>query len=289
MLQTSFVFALRPPTSSKSVHDKDGDLVLQRKRKLTIMHRGATCINDVGMQLWPASILLVDYVINQLADELKGCLIELGSGCGGIPSLIASLISPSLPIFVTDAHFESLECLEANLKSNNIGQTVKVRKLDWMIDDVDSLASPTARTGLFEWTPSDMQELESEDGIILLSADCIYDETLTEAMLDTAYCLMRTCRGQSVLFVAMEKRYTFTLRDLDSRAPAYEHFISLLHIEGQEDQDLKGTGREEEKKRMKGRRIDAGSIPESVHVSPVHSPRSLDLLELWRIVLINQG
>jgi predicted nicotinamide N-methyase len=290
LLQTTFVFALHPratTTSSVVYVDDDGDLLIQRKKRLTLRHNGATSLDSVALQIWPASILLADYIIHIAEQEkIMGCVVELGSGCSALASLITSLVRPSLPIFATDAHLESLYCLADNVKSNNIGSNVRIRKLNWMTDDIDLLASSPA--GLFDWTEEDLQKMESKNGILLLSADCIYDESLTEAMMDAAYCLMKRSKGPAVLLVAMEKRFTFTLRDLDSRAPAYDHFVSLLHTIDEINQDKIGGTEEEEgvKKRMKGRRIDVRStVPEAISCSPVHINRSLDLLELWQIEL----
>jgi hypothetical protein len=290
LLQTTFVFALHPRATTTSSVDDDGDLLLQRKKRLTLRHHGATSLDSVALQIWPASVLLADYIIHVAEQEkLMGCVVELGSGCSALASLVASLIKPTLPIFATDAHLKSLHCLAANIKSNNIGSNVRIRKLDWMTDDIDLLASCSpSPAGLFDWTEEDLQKIESEDGILLLSADCIYDESLTEAMIDAAYCLMKRSKGPAVLLVAMEKRFTFTLRDLDSRAPAYDHFVSLLHIIDESNQDqIGGLGEVEGvKKRMKGRRIDVRStVPEAISCSPVHINRSLDLLELWQIEL----
>lgn len=100
--------------------------------------------------------------------------------------------------------------------------------------------------------------------------DVVYDETLTEAMLKAAAALMQyastaqraqptSCNYADLasshasgsttpadletvsasaasslrmprLYVALEKRWCFTLRDMDSRAPAFDHFLSLLHV-----------------------------------------------------------
>lgn len=35
------------------------------------------------------------------------------------------------------------------------------------------------------------------------------------------------------MILAMEKRWCFTLRDLDSRAPAFDHFCSLIDLQGE--------------------------------------------------------
>ena len=292
-LYTTISFSLSPlplslPPTGTIMIDSDGDILLERKKltRLTIMHEGATTLHSVGLQIWPASILLGDFFLHESAAGRmsKGCVIELGAGCSGIPSLVMAKIRPSMtqPIFVTDAHEPSLECLKVNLLANGVSH-LRIRKTDWMAEDEEILVSKNLKS--FGWTAEDLKDIDSEEGVTLLAADCIYDECLTEAMLDVAYKLMKRSKGSAVLYVSCEKRFTFTIRDLDSKAPAFDHFTSLLHIEDgcgiQQALDDDGGGR----KKLKGRRMDITEIPLAIRVDPMHLPRSIDLLELWQVEL----
>ena len=105
----------------------------------------------------------------------------------------------------------------------------------------------------------------------------VYEETLTEALICCAAALMRysaeaarssRCPPLSTMpsghkqtvediptaspatspqippprmILAMEKRWCFTLRDLDSRAPAYDHLLSLIDVVTGEGQALEAA------------------------------------------------
>ena len=159
----------------------------------------------------------------------------------------------------------------------------------------------------------------------------VYEETLTEALICCAAALLRypvearqarACGSPPSpsphppprMILAVEKRWCFTLRDLDSRAPAFDHLISLIDIvdadERAEEAVPGGASRDKEedgdgwecwgrgrragvssdagqggsdpppKKLLKGRRIDVATIPQRL----VGYNRGPDL-ELWELCL----
>lgn len=55
----------------------------------------------------------------------------------------------------------------------------------------------------------------------------IYDDTLTEAFVNVLEKLLNS-PPQKKIIIALEKRYVFTLADMDSVAPCYETFLTLL-------------------------------------------------------------
>lgn len=92
---------------------------------------------------------------------------------------------------------------------------------------------------IYIWTQEDLHLLASAQ--IWLAADVVYNEMLTDAFMRTAYQLMTWQQQQAKvaagagglhkkprLFVAAEKRYNFTYRDLDARASAFEHFMTYI-------------------------------------------------------------
>ena len=150
--------------------------------------------------------------------------------------------------------------------------------------------------------------------------DVVYEETLTEAMLKTAAALLRFATQTHIqsdrshsgsipgpappscpprMIIAMEKRYCFTLRDMDSRAPAFDHFLSLIDVQsdgGSEDggeffypndagvpsyipaASIKQPQLPD--KILKGRRLCVDAIPKRLH----GYDRGSDL-ELWELTL----
>ncbi|MCL7022004.1 hypothetical protein MKW94_030467, partial [Papaver nudicaule] len=80
----------------------------------------------------------------------------------------------------------------------------------------------------FSWTPSEVEEAEKAS--LLLAADVIYNDDLTDALFGTLQKLMS--RGSTkVLYLALEKRYNFSLSDLDVVANGYSCFKSYLKDE----------------------------------------------------------
>ena len=85
--------------------DKDGDICPPRRRAadvsstrtLKIYHHGATRLSDVGLQLWSASFLLSDFIINHptLFAGKEG--VELGAGLG-LPSIVAACCQSTVTV-----------------------------------------------------------------------------------------------------------------------------------------------------------------------------------------------
>lgn len=55
----------------------------------------------------------------------------------------------------------------------------------------------------------------------------IYDDDLTAAFVSTMQKILNTSPSKTV-YLALEKRYVFTIEHLDSVAPCYETFLALL-------------------------------------------------------------
>lgn len=65
----------------------------------------------------------------------------------------------------------------------------------------------------------------------------VYDDHITEAFVSVVDKLLRMGPPRTV-YVALEKRYVFTLADCDTVAPCYEHFLDCL-------QNLENCSKEE--------------------------------------------
>lgn len=159
------------------------------------------------------------------------------------------LLSPLLAL-CADAHTDVLANCQRNAERNQpaaLGSSsVRVLQLDWLAPPGWLLpgaaegaggggpggtlpVEPDAGGG-FAWQAGDRRDLQRLD--LLLAADCIYDDTLTEAFMRTAVLLMRHVQqhgGHSPrLLVGLERRVVFTLTDMAARAPAYDHWRSLF-------------------------------------------------------------
>lgn len=71
-------------------------------------------------------------------------------------------------------------------------QAALVRHLDWMQPSCLS-SSATGDAGPFAWAPEDKAQLQSLD--VILAADTVYDDDLTDAMADCAKILLKGAKG----------------------------------------------------------------------------------------------
>ncbi|KAL4859497.1 Methyltransferase-like protein 22 [Chlorella vulgaris] len=222
---------------------------------IRIQHSMATPLSHVGLQVWRGALLLADYVLHPgTSPSLAGCsVLELGAGPG-----LAGLVLAKLArlVFLTDVGAEVLANTHQNAAINQqgIAATVHVRQLDWLDppdwliqepgdrcqvlnleDSCGRAAQPPASPGgsgasWCNWTEADLAVLRRLD--VLLAADCVYDDRLTDAFMQTAVLLMRYAQHASGrpprLLVALERRIVFTLTEMEARAPAYEYWRSLF-------------------------------------------------------------
>lgn len=209
--------------------DEDGDLDVTRKNKvdedthmLTIEHSLATDLLNVGEQVWRGALILADYLIHTQSQLQDTVVLDLGSGTG-LTSVIAALFCKK--IYCTDNGENILKIAQHNLDSNilTISDELKwnyvVRELDWFQDDLK------AGTENFSFTEEEIEEIKSVD--IIIAADVVYDEDITEAFFRTVHKLMSR-KPPKTLYITLEKRFVFTVTDLDIVTPAYTHFRECL-------------------------------------------------------------
>nr|XP_049706787.1 methyltransferase-like protein 22 [Helicoverpa armigera]XP_049706788.1 methyltransferase-like protein 22 [Helicoverpa armigera] len=210
---SEFPFLL-PPLRSDATFDDDDDLDIERPQKevIRIEHSSKTKIALVGLQVWRGAFLLGDWLIHLgLKGELANrSVLELGAGTG-FTSFVAALYAKK--VVCTDIDVGGiLELIKLNAKYNKkyIKSQFKVMPLDF---------TETA------WTPSLLSEVKQAS--IIIAADVIYDDDITAAFVSTIQKILNT-EPPKTLYMVLEKRYVFTIEHLDSVAPCYETFLSLI-------------------------------------------------------------
>lgn len=214
-------FHFQRPTDGNGDHpqkprvDKDGDLEVPRRRKkefLLIEHSPSTVLQLVGLQVWRGALLVNDYIIHHRERFAGKNFLELGSGVG-LTSIVAALYCDH--VTCTDLNVGGLlELIRENVRLNNHllgGKKVSVRELDFMERN---------------WT-EEMKKLVKETDFVV-AADVIYDDKITEAFLATLQTLFEHAKPSVEVLVALEKRFVFTLADMDSVAPSFEHFKRIF-------------------------------------------------------------
>ncbi|CAH1988895.1 unnamed protein product [Acanthoscelides obtectus] len=208
-------FEFSTPHDNSVMVDSDGDLIVprrkfSRKNYVDIENKRSTVLGLVGLQVWRGALLLADWLIYNSKNIQKGThILELGSGVG-LSSIIASMFSP---VFCTDIDKgDIMPLIKHNVQKNTrlVQNPVEVIELNFN--------SETLPSTIAEALPNIP---------VIIAADVIYDDTLTDAFISTVRKLLAP-PGDRSIYVALEKRYVFTIADCDSVAPCYEYFMRCL-------------------------------------------------------------
>ncbi|XP_012274371.1 methyltransferase-like protein 22 isoform X2 [Orussus abietinus] len=218
---SEFFFEFPPYTLGRDArgaelrYDDDGDLILTRKQKkkegkLAIEHRISTELSLVGLQVWRGAFLLADYILSNPQSFKQKRVLELGSGVG-LTSIVASFLASEVICTDTDVE-EILKLIRRNFARNQsyVSSKVSVEGLNFLCPN---------------WPRELQRKIDPVD--IVLAADVIYDDDITEGFVGTLERLFNS-GFPKVAYVALEKRYVFTVADLDSVAPMYEEFLRCV-------------------------------------------------------------
>ncbi|XP_053681269.1 methyltransferase-like protein 22 isoform X2 [Anopheles nili] len=198
-------------------YDSDGDAVVERPRKGTIEieHCKSTRLDLVGLQIWRGALLLADYILHNERKFRNSHILELGSGVG-LTSIVASMYARE--VICTDIDIGGLlDLIRGNVQLNA------------------SLSSPHCRVNVteldFKVSYQDYpRELKNQLQHVqyVIAADVIYDDNITEAFVRTIVSLLLELPKLKSIYIALEKRYVFTLEDMDSVAPCYDYFLQYF-------------------------------------------------------------
>jgi len=209
-----------PADLDDQVYDSDGDVVVPRRgvgvspdSVLIVEHQLSTTLSAVGRQVWRGSLLLADYLLN-CHTQLDGHnVLEVGSGTG-LAAIIAAACGAK--VLATDLdQMDILDIIKRNVERNKvfIRGSVAVTALD-LTEDLDTAGEVA-------------QFLKRTD--IVIAGDIVYDDDVTDSFVTFIKAVMEKVPVDERHFVvAMEKRFVFTIQDLDTVAPAYDFFMKKL-------------------------------------------------------------
>lgn len=205
---------------NQAVFDEDGDYVKPALPSrdcdvIRIFHRMSTDLTSVGLQVWRGALLACDYIVHNRVSFAGKHVLELGSGTG-LAGIVAGKYAKS--ITCSDTGNSVLRLCRLNVAENSrhfsSGCQVSVEDLDW-------------------FSKFDISTFTTLPHIIVI-ADCIYDNDLTDALFRTLFKFMVACSNacvgtnQRYAIIALEKRLNFTLEDLDVTCLEYDHFRTCL-------------------------------------------------------------
>ncbi|XP_075225836.1 methyltransferase-like protein 22 isoform X2 [Lycorma delicatula] len=199
----------------KTELDEDGDLLLIRNKNegesiVKIEHKASTTLKLVGLQVWRGALLLADFIMHYNSLFRDKNILELGSGVG-LTSIIAALYAKE--VIATDIDEGGI----LDLITKNVSHNKELVKSKFSVLPLDFCN--------LNWNSELTEKIQTID--IILAADVIYDNDLTEAFVKTLTKILQANTKKKV-YIALEKRYVFTVADLDTIAPCYEYFLEYI-------------------------------------------------------------
>ncbi|XP_053651956.2 methyltransferase-like protein 22 isoform X1 [Cherax quadricarinatus] len=205
-------------TRKKDLHKKEGAVLIEQKlfHAKKREHQSATTLELVGEQVWRGSLFLADFILNYPDIFRDAHILEVASGVG-LTSVVAAMLAKQVIISDVDRG-DILELISRNIKRNIdlIKAKVEVKEIDFFNHA----------------TIEEIMDLKNVS--VLLAADVVYHDQLTDAFLRTVLRLMSDPPDKT-MYIALEKRYVFTQEDMDTVAPCYEYFLQGLEWLGSQN------------------------------------------------------
>nr|KAF7410908.1 hypothetical protein H0235_013515 [Vespula pensylvanica] len=215
---TQFIFKcpsymIKSKSKIKAIeYDEDDDLNIDRDEEsvLYIEHSVSTELQMVGLQVWRGALLLADYILSNPDLFKEKIIMELGSGVG-LTSIIASFLAKE--IICTDINLgEILKLVKRNFMRN-----ISYVKCKFHIEELNFLN--------LKWSKSLEEKVNMTD--IFIAADVIYDDVITNGFVTTLEKLLSK-EVPKTAYIALEKRYVFTVANMETVAPMYEEFLRCI-------------------------------------------------------------
>ncbi|XP_063588312.1 methyltransferase-like protein 22 isoform X2 [Penaeus indicus] len=201
----------------KAVTDADGDLQVTRKNTLhkkegvvLIEHQSATTLDLVGEQVWRGALFLADFILHHPEIFKNANILELASGVG-LTSIVAGMLAKKVVITDVDRG-DILTLIDRNVERNK-----DLMKAEILVKEID----------FYDHATIDETYESLKDISVIMAADTIYHNQLTDQFFRTILRLMSEPPNKT-MYVALEKRFVFTVEDLDTVAPCYDYFLDRL-------------------------------------------------------------
>ncbi|KAF7386842.1 hypothetical protein HZH66_011294 [Vespula vulgaris] len=209
----SYMIKSKSKSKIKAIeYDEDDDLNIDRDEEsvLYIEHSVSTELQMVGLQVWRGALLLADYILSNPDLFKEKIIMELGSGVG-LTSIIASFLAKE--IICTDINLgEILKLVKRNFMRN-----ISYVKCKFHIEELNFLN--------LKWSKSLEEKVNMTD--IFIAADVIYDDVITNGFVTTLEKLLSK-EVPKTAYIALEKRYVFTVANMETVAPMYEEFLRCI-------------------------------------------------------------
>ncbi|KAJ3188221.1 Methyltransferase-like protein 22 [Gaertneriomyces sp. JEL0708] len=247
-------------------------------QEIQIFHEMATPLHSVGHQVWSGALLLCDYLLSKKHHIFTPDTVLTELGCGaGLVSVVAAHLCQK--VYATDIRsFKVLDLCAENVRQNKVHDRVCVKEYDFFALDSPLLKDGHkgrchGNEGQFAWSEEDIVNYE-KNCTLLVAADVIYDDSITFALVERLYALLRpTVTGKSrTLYLALEKRIQFSLDDRDVVAPARDFFLRTLEAANIDRSESLSS-------QLLAEAIDVDSIPQWLTYTRTKE------LELWKLSL----
>ncbi|CAL9241413.1 unnamed protein product [Arabidopsis halleri] len=219
---------------------------------VTIQHSMTSNLRHVGLQVWKAQLLLSEFVLHKIctSSEFHGIVCHwimdtlpllpilscfLFSLFPGLLGILLARVAKA--VFLTDHGDAILANCAKNLDMNSSlfhpHTVVNLRELNWMSDwpiednrgdcrDPENCVS-FLLCASFCWSKQDFEQVKCAS--FIFAADVIYSDDLTIALFSMLRRVM-SFGCDKVLYLGLEKRYNFSLDDLNIVANGYTCFRS---------------------------------------------------------------